>query len=106
MRISQIIAGSEGTVCHADDVLVYGKDRRTCQKTKSEVLQKFVKAGLTVNEKCEFAVEKGKFLGHKSVHRGSKLIKGNCKQAEPKNVEVRCFRSQINLYVDSYVISL
>lgn len=32
LRISQIIAGAKGTLCHADDILVYGKTKKSMMK--------------------------------------------------------------------------
>lgn len=47
-----MIAGIEGTVCHADDILVYGKDREEHDRRLHKVLKKFQQAGLTLNDKC------------------------------------------------------
>lgn len=56
LRISQIITGAKGALCHADDILVYGKDRAEHDERLQEVLKRCEKAGLTLNEKCEFSV--------------------------------------------------
>lgn len=49
LRISQMIAGIPGTVCHADDILVFGKNKKVHEERLIEVLKKFEKTGLTLN---------------------------------------------------------
>lgn len=39
LRISQIITGAKGALCHADDILVYGKDRAEHDERLQEVLK-------------------------------------------------------------------
>ena len=64
-RLTQMLSGLEGTVCHADDILVFGTSREQHDHRLSEVLERLQKEGLTLNEeKCEFAVDRVKFLGH------------------------------------------
>ena len=46
-RISQLIDGIDGVLCHADDVLITGKDRAEHDDKLHRVLQKFCEAGLT-----------------------------------------------------------
>lgn len=75
LRISQIIAGEKGALCHADDILVYGKDKKEHDERLQEVLKRCEKAGLTLNEKCEFSVEKVKFLGHNMIQTKSAALK-------------------------------
>lgn len=64
-RLSQMLTGLEGTVCHADDILVFGTLREQHDHRLSKVLERLQQEGLTLNEdKCEFAVDRVKFLGH------------------------------------------
>ncbi|TWW58996.1 Retrovirus-related Pol polyprotein from transposon 17.6 [Takifugu flavidus] len=64
-RLSQMPTGLEGTVCHADDILVFGTSREQHDHRLSKVLERLQQEGLTLNEdKCEFAVDRVKFLGH------------------------------------------
>ncbi|XP_029701916.1 uncharacterized protein K02A2.6-like [Takifugu rubripes] len=64
-RLSQMLTGLEGTVCHADDILVFGTSREQHDHRLSKVLERLQQEGLTLNkDKCEFAVDRVKFLGH------------------------------------------
>ena len=64
-RLTQMLSGLEGTVCHADDILVFGSSREQHDHRLSKVLDRLQKEGLTLNnEKCQFAVDRVKFLGH------------------------------------------
>lgn len=60
-----MLTGLEGTVCHADDILVFGSSREQHDHRLSEVLERIQKERLTLNvEKWHFAVDWAKFLGH------------------------------------------
>lgn len=60
-----MLTGLEGTVCHADDILVFGSLREQHDQRLSKVLERIQKERLTLNvEKCHFAVDWVKFLGH------------------------------------------
>lgn len=51
-----MLEGCEGVVCHADDILVYGKDQTEHDTRLYQLLMRLSKEGLTPNkEKCEFA---------------------------------------------------
>ncbi|UYV70795.1 hypothetical protein LAZ67_8000653 [Cordylochernes scorpioides] len=64
-RMSQILEGLEGTLCHMDDILVYGSCQEEHDKRLEAVLTRLSKSGLTLNkDKCKFAVTTIKFLGH------------------------------------------
>lgn len=63
-RISQLVDSIEGVLCHADDMLVTGKDRIEHDDRLHKVLTKFREAGLTLNDKCKFAITEIKYLGH------------------------------------------
>lgn len=106
LRISQIIAGTTGALCHADDVLVFGKDQKEHNERLCEVLKKFEEAGLTLNDKCVFAVDRVKFLGHtisaQGIEADEDKIKAILNMPEPENVEgVRRFMGMVN-YVGKF----
>ena len=69
-RMSQMLEGCDGVLCHADDVLVYGRDRQEHDQRLHRVLKKIRQEGLTLNEKCEFAREEVMFVGHKVSAKG------------------------------------
>ncbi|UYV64657.1 K02A2.6-like, partial [Cordylochernes scorpioides] len=64
-RMGQILEGLEGTLCHMDDIMVYGSCQEEHDKRLETVLTRISKSGLTLNkDKCKFAVTTIKFLGH------------------------------------------
>ncbi|KAL0174321.1 hypothetical protein M9458_030289 [Cirrhinus mrigala] len=63
-RISQMLEGCEGVVCHADDILVYGEDMHSHNVRLHGVLKRLQEEGLTLNEKCVFAADNIMFVGH------------------------------------------
>lgn len=100
-RISQLIDGVDGVLCHADDVLVIGKDRAEHDDRLHRVLQKFREAGLTLNEKCQFALTEIRFLGHVINSQGIRADPGKIKaileMPAPKDVaDVRRFMGMVN----------
>lgn len=91
----------DGVICHADDVLVYGRDRQEHDQRLHRVLQKFQKEGLTLNEKCEFAKTEIMFVGHKVSAKGIEADPNKVKviqqMPQPKCVEdVRRFMGMAN----------
>lgn len=64
-RMSQLLAGLEGVICHADDVLVSGNNEAEHDERLTAVLTRLQEAGLTLNEKCTFAQSETLFVGHK-----------------------------------------
>ena len=63
-RMSEILNGTEETVCMMDDVLVFGKDKEEHNRRLEMVLRKLSESKITLNrEKCEFAQPEVKFLG-------------------------------------------
>ncbi|UYV66521.1 K02A2.6-like [Cordylochernes scorpioides] len=65
-RMSEILEGLEGTLCHMGDILVYGSCQEEYDKRLEAVLTKLSKSGLTLNkDKGKFAVTTIKFLGQK-----------------------------------------
>ncbi|RXN27325.1 Transposon Ty3-G Gag-Pol poly [Labeo rohita] len=106
LRILQIIAGTTGVLCHADDILVFGKDKKEHDVRLGEVLKKFEKAGLTLNDKCVFAVKRVKFLGRtisaQGIEADQDKIQAILNMPEPQNVEgVRRFMGMVN-YVGKF----
>ncbi len=63
-RLTLMLDGLEGTLCHADDILVFGSTRKEHDARLVKVLNRLEQKGLTLNEKCQFAVPQVRFLGH------------------------------------------
>ena len=64
-RMNQILSGHEGTLCHIDDVLIFGKTQQEHDARLCSALVQIQSAGLTLNaEKCEFSKSEIMFLGH------------------------------------------
>lgn len=61
-RMSQMLEGCEGVVCHADDIVVYGEDMQQHNERLHRVLKRPREEGLTLNEKCEFAKDNIMFV--------------------------------------------
>ena len=76
--ISAILGDMDGIICHMDDILIHASDAETHNKQVRIVMQKLQKAGLTLNEKCEFSKDSIKFLGH--------IIDGNGIHIDPEKV--------------------
>ena len=79
-RISQVLEGTEGSLCLMDDILIYGKSIEEHDRHLQETMRKLQAANLTLNEdKCEFAKPSVEFLGH--------IINSEGVQADPKKIE-------------------
>ena len=64
-RISCVLDGLKRVLCHMDDVLIHGTTQQEHNQRLSATLQQFESAGVTLNlSKCEFGVDRVKFLGH------------------------------------------
>jgi transposase InsO family protein len=64
-RMSQILAGQDGVLCHMDDALIFGSTQQEHDERLHAALSKIQDAGLTLNaNKCEFNKEEIHFLGH------------------------------------------
>ncbi|UYV60823.1 K02A2.6-like [Cordylochernes scorpioides] len=75
-RMGQILEGLEGTLCHMDDIMVYGSCQEEHDKRLETVLTRVSKSGLTLNkDKCKFAVTTIKFLGHQIGPNGIQELK-------------------------------
>ena len=58
-KMSQILDRLEGTLCHMDNVLVYGRNQGEHDDRLTRVLQRIKDVGLMLNkEKCEFNKDK------------------------------------------------
>ena len=64
-RMQQILEGVESTVCHMDDILIFGRDAEEHNLRLGQVLKRLRAAHVTLNpSKCEFGKTTVKFLGH------------------------------------------
>ena len=64
-RMSAVLEGLDGVLCHMDDVLIFGSSKEEHDLRLSATLQRLEKAGVTLNpSKCVFAIDHIKFLGH------------------------------------------
>ena len=100
-EMSHILSGIPGVICDIDDVLISGKDREEHDGRLKTVLQRMKAAGVTLNEKCVFAVDKVKFLGHIISKDGIQIdpekVKAITKLPRPQSVtEVRRFLGMVN----------
>uniref|UniRef100_A0A8C8DRB5 ribonuclease H n=1 Tax=Oryzias sinensis TaxID=183150 RepID=A0A8C8DRB5_9TELE len=90
-RMSQMLEGCEGVVCHADDVVVVGEDMQQHDERLHKVLQRFEAEGLTLNDKCEFSKDKISFVGHcvtaDGVSPDPNKVKAIMEMPEPQDVE-------------------
>ena len=69
--MSQMLAGSLGTVCMMDNVLVFGA---TQDDNLKRIIRTIQESGMTLNpEKCEFSSNPVKILGHQIDERASAL---------------------------------
>ena len=70
------------------DVLIHGQDQASHDQRVREVLKRLQAAGLTLNDKCEFAKRTVKFLGHiiddKGVHPDPDKVEAIKKFPTPK----------------------
>ena len=62
--MSNILEGIDGVICHVDDVLVHGTTQAEHDARLRAVLERLQKAGVILNNKCEFSKQSVKFLGH------------------------------------------
>lgn len=101
-RMSVILNGLPGVVCHMDDILIWGKDQQEHNVRLHTVLHKLQEAGVTLNmEKCDLSKQEVKFLGHilsaEGVQPDPDKIRAVKAMKEPSNVsEVRSFLGMVN----------
>ena len=64
-RMSHILEGIKGVLCHMDDVLIFGATKEEHDASLQASLKRLETAGVTLNSaKCEFYKDAVKFLGH------------------------------------------
>ncbi|XP_062512805.1 uncharacterized protein K02A2.6-like [Corticium candelabrum] len=101
-RMSKILSGLPGVLCHMDDVLIFGTSQTEHDDRLTSVLQRLQAAGATLNKaKCEFGIHTVKFLGHiidgKGLRADPARLKAIQDLEQPKNVsELRRFMGMAN----------
>ena len=64
-RMSKILEGLPGVLCHMDDVLIFGTGQEEHDQRLAATLERLQNAGVTLNKtKCEFNKDQIQFLGH------------------------------------------
>ncbi len=99
--MSQILVDLDGVICHMDDILIHGATHLEHDERVRAVLQRLLKAGLTLNEKCEFSKHSIKFLGHVIDAAGIHADKGKttaiAEYPVPSNItELQRFMGMVN----------
>ena len=101
-RISQVLEGLAGVLCHVDDVLIFGAIQEEHNQHLTATLQRLKTAGVTLNpSKCEFSVDRIKFLGHiidkSGVRADPDKMSGIVEMGTPANVPaLRRFLGMVN----------
>lgn len=100
-QMSLVLEGLPGTVCHIDDVLIWGMSQAEHDERLHNVLARLHKAGLTLNlDKCELNRSEVNFLGHVISANGVKPDPEKTSAVqdmkEPSNVsELRSFLGMV-----------
>ena len=95
--MSETLDRLHGTLCHTDNVLVFGESPKMHEERLEMVMKSFQKAGVTLNaEKCEFSRPSIRFLGHIVNENGCRSdpekVKAITEMETPKSVtEIRPF---------------
>ena len=95
--IQTLLTGIEGTKNVSDDIIVFGKDKKSHDRALYKTLKKLQTSGLTINvQKCEFNKPKIAFYGHifsaEGVSPDPEKIKALRDAKKPENAtEVRSF---------------
>ena len=88
--MSQLLSDIPGVICDIDDVLIFAPDQNEHDRRLRLVLDTLEKAGITLNEKCQFNVKSIKFLGHIVTSEGIKVdpekVEAIVKFPQPQNV--------------------
>ena len=101
-RMTKLLEGLEGVVCHMDDVLVVGKDQEQHDARLTKVFERIESAELTLNAaKCEFSKTSVKFLGHyiskEGVRADPDKTAAICRMEPPRSVaDLRRFMGMVN----------
>ena len=88
--MSQLLSDIPGVICDIDDVLIFAPDQNEHDRRLRLVLETLEKAGITLNEKCQFNVKSIKFLGHIVTSEGIMVdpekVEAIVKFPQPQNV--------------------
>ena len=88
--MSQLLSHIPGVICDIDDVLIFAPDQNEHDRRLRLVLETLEKAGITLNEKCQFSVKSIKFLGHIVTSEGIMVdpekVEAIVKFPQPQNV--------------------
>ena len=101
-RMTQTLEGLDGVLCHMDDVLVFGQDKKQHDDRLGKVLKRLESAGVTLNRsKCEFNRSSVTFLGHlidcKGIRADPDKTAAIQDMERPKNLtELRRFMGMTN----------
>ena len=101
-RMSQILSGLEGVICHIDDVLIFGANTEEHDSRLAAVLTRLETVGVTLNkDKCEFHKQQIKFLGHvidkEGVRPDPNKIAAVLEMTPPTNItQLRRFMGMVN----------
>ena len=69
-EMKYILSGIPGVICDINVVLVSKRNKQEYDQRLKMVLQRLEAAGVTLNEKCVFSVNKIKFIGHINSKEG------------------------------------
>ena len=101
-RMSIALEGLDGVACLMDDILIHGKTKVEHDKRLLTALERLQKHGITLNkEKCSFATDSVKFLGHivgkEGVTPDPEKVRGIKDMTEPRNqTDLRRFLGMCN----------
>ncbi|GFS11387.1 Pol polyprotein [Elysia marginata] len=59
-----VLARIPGTICNIDDILISGRTKQEHDERLETILERIRQSGITLNEKCAFAVPRVKSWGH------------------------------------------
>ncbi|CAC5419062.1 unnamed protein product [Mytilus coruscus] len=100
-RMPETVEGYPGVLCHMDDVLVFGASQEERDERLERILEAIGKAGLILNEKCEFSKPSVKFLGQIVDASGCRVdpdkVKAIAEMAKSTDISgVRRFLGMVN----------
>ncbi len=101
-QMNRILEGCPNTICHMDDILVWGKTVEEHDQHLNILLAKLQEANLTLNaEKCEFRKKSVKFLGfilsENSIKPDPERVEAILQMTEPTNrTELQSFLGSVN----------
>lgn len=99
-----VLAGTPGTLCLLDDVLITGRDRAEHLQRLHVVLQRLQDAGLTLQkDKCDFFKDEVNYLGYvinkKGINKSPQKVKAMVDAPVPNNVkQLQSFLGLVNYY--------